>query len=77
MHCAKTKYNDAFSTLEAAQAFCLQKGNAHCNAVYDEKCDGKGTFYACRVATFQSSSVGSCIHKGQWGVVLAGLPVYL
>merc|ERR1712176_1043574 len=61
-HCANTKHGSAFSTLTAAQAFCLQQGPSACSGVYDDGCDGKGSFYACKVGVFDSSSIGSCIY---------------
>ena len=61
-HCANTKHGSAFSTLTAAQDFCLQQGPSACSGVYDDGCDGKGSFYACKVGAFDSSSIGSCIY---------------
>ena len=68
-HCANTKHGSAFSTLTAAQDFCLQQGPSACSGVYDDGCDGKGSFYACKVGAFDSSSIGSCIYtaaKNGW-----------
>ena len=61
-HCANTKHGTSFSTLTAAQAFCLRQGPSACSGVYDGSCDGKGSFYACKVGAFDSSSIGSCIY---------------
>ena len=68
-HCANTKHGSAFSTLTAAQDFCVQQGPSTCSGVYDDGCDGKGSFYACKVGAFDSSSIGSCIYtaaKNGW-----------
>ena len=61
-HCANTKHGSAFSTLTAAQDFCLQQGPSACSGVYDDGCDGKGSFYACKAGNFDTSSIGSCIY---------------
>ena len=61
-HCANTKHVSSFSTLTAAQAFCLQQGPSACSGVYDDSCDGKGSFYACKAGNFDTSSIGSCIY---------------
>ena len=69
-HCANTKHGSAFSTLTAAQDFCLQQGPSACSGVYDDGCDGKGSFFACKLfGAFDSSSIGSCIYtaaKNGW-----------
>ena len=61
-HCANTQLGTSFSTLTAAQAFCLQQGPSACSGVYDDSCDGKGGFFACRVGGYSPSSLGSCIY---------------
>ena len=60
-HCVDT-IGSAFSTLTAAKAFCLKQGPSACSGVYDDSCDGKGSFYACRVGDFAPSNIGSCIY---------------
>ena len=60
--CANTKHGGSFSTLTAAQAFCLKQGSSACSGVYDDHCDGKGSFLACKLGGFASSSMGSCIY---------------
>ena len=60
--CANTKHGGSFSTLTAAQAFCLKQGSSACSGVYDDHCDGKGSFLACKPGDFASSSMGSCIY---------------
>ena len=60
--CANTKHGGSFSTLTAAQAFCLKQGSSACSGVYDDHCDGKGSFLACKPGGFASSSMGSCIY---------------
>ena len=47
----------------------MQQGPSACSGVYDDGCDGKGSFYACKVGAFDSSSIGSCIYtaaKNGW-----------
>merc|ERR1712176_866493 len=61
-HCANTMYGSSFSTLTAAQVFCLQQGPSICSGVYDDRCDSQSSFYACKVGGFDSSSIGSCIY---------------
>ena len=61
-HCADTKHDTSFSTLAAAQAFCLKQGPGACSGLYDDSCDSKGSFYACKVGDFKASSLGSCIY---------------
>ena len=60
--CANTKHGGSFSTLTAAQAFCLKQGSSACSGVYDDHCDGKGSFLACKLGGFASSSMGSCVY---------------
>ena len=60
--CANTEHGGSFSTLTAAQAFCLKQGSSACSGVYDDHCDGKGSFLACKLGGFASSSMGSCIY---------------
>ena len=67
-HCGNTRDDRSFSTLAAAKAFCLKQGPSACSGVYDESCDGKGNFYACKVGTVQSSPRGSCIYTAAKGV---------
>ena len=67
-HCGNTRDDRSFSTLAAAKAFCLKQGPSACSGVYDDSCDGKGNFYACKVGTFQSSFMGSCIYTAAKGV---------
>merc|ERR1712176_1011171 len=61
-HCANTMYDSSFSTLTAAQRFCLQQGPSICSGVYDDRCDSQSSFYACKVGGFDFSSIGSCIY---------------
>ena len=61
-HCSNTRDDRSFSTLAAAKAFCLQQGPSICSGVYDDRCDGKGSFLACKLGGFASSSMGSCIY---------------
>merc|ERR1712151_1114382 len=53
----------SFSNAADAMKYCQQVGPYKCSGVYDEKCDGKGTFYACNTKAYSSSSIGSCVHK--------------
>ncbi len=36
-----------------------------CQGVYDDSCDGKGTYYACDMKKLSSSGQGSCVHKAE------------
>ena len=60
--CANTEHGGSFSTLIAALAFCEKQGSSACSGVYDDHCDGKGSFLACKLGGFASSSMGSCIY---------------
>merc|ERR1712051_696391 len=62
-HCAGNTVGSAFKTAADAQKYCQQQGPSKCSGVYDDSCDGKGTFFACDTKTHLSSSMGSCIHK--------------
>jgi len=53
-----------YSTMNEANDACLL--NAQCNGVWDERCDGSGSFYICDKAhewEASSPSVGSCVYR--------------
>merc|ERR1712176_1377167 len=73
-HCSSTKHSTGFSSMAGAQQFCLQQGPVKCSGVYDDTCDGKGTFYACLAKPLATSSVGSCVFKIPSSVTTAATP---
>ena len=66
-HCSGQSIK-SFSTAAAAKTYCAKAGPSTCSGVYDDSCDGKGTFYACNTKTYAKSSMGSCVHRlaGWW-----------
>ena len=62
-HCnaASQKHTRSYTTLASAQAACRGLGRA-CSGVYDNSCDGKNTFFACREGITFSKSSASCIY---------------
>merc|ERR1711920_784645 len=62
VHCANSSIK-SFTSAAAAMQYCQQQGVSKCSGVYDDSCDGKGTFHACNTKAFASSSMGSCVHK--------------
>merc|ERR1719326_808034 len=62
-HCNGNNVGGAFKTLAEAQAYCQKVGPHKCTGVYDEKCDGKDSFYACDSKPYMKSTSGSCVYK--------------
>merc|ERR1719221_1090254 len=53
----------AFKSFADAAKFCHKVGPTVCSGVYDFKCDGKDSFYACNMKPLSKSTKGSCVHK--------------
>jgi|EP01047_Picozoa_sp_COSAG01_P012636 hypothetical protein len=48
-----------YTSLATAEAACT--ADSTCHSVYDDRCDGTGTFYTCSSAVGATSSIGSCL----------------
>merc|ERR1711939_195039 len=57
--CPRT--DEAYSSLEEAQEECDNLG-AGCFGVYDDYCDGGGSYHLCTKARYLPSSTGSCVY---------------
>ena len=65
MHCARTKYGN-YSSLVEAQSVCDVDYN--CEWVYDDLCDDSGVFYLCPAVSSWSDlelgdSESSCVYR--------------
>ena len=58
---------DTYNTLEKATSACSSDDN--CQAVYDFKCDNKGTFTLCSKDVTLKSSSTSCAYIDQGNVI--------
>merc|ERR1712151_4762 len=63
-HCAGQTVGKGFTKVADTAKYCHSLGK-QCQGVYDDSCDGKGTFYACNTNKLQSSGMGSCVHKAE------------
>ena len=63
MYCSD-RTESTYGSLHAAQKACLQTSSS-CGGVYDDRCDGSGTFSLCRSQNpqLQQSSQNSCVYK--------------
>jgi hypothetical protein len=48
-----------YTSMASAQAACT--ADSSCHSVYDNRCDGTGSFYTCTSAVGTRSSIGSCL----------------
>eukprot|EP01045_Picozoa_sp_COSAG04_P027025 COSAG04_NODE_3876_length_2456_cov_2.353415_1_plen_584_part_10 len=58
-HCFNARYGSYSTRVEAAVACAADSG---CYGVYDQSCDGNGTFHLCPSSTLESSAMGSCVY---------------
>ena len=61
MYCTGRHKTGTYRTFAAAEIACVAKET--CSAVYDQGCDGEGSFALCDLTPLGVSAQGSCAYK--------------